>query len=91
MALLKRSEGSKQLSVIARAPFKVYYEGPARALSAANLIGQFDILPGHADFFSILIPTDVSIDTGSAAPITFSINNGIVAVRDDEVMLFCNM
>ncbi|HET7630016.1 MAG TPA: hypothetical protein VFK03_01440 [Candidatus Saccharimonadales bacterium] len=91
MGLLKRSTESKQLAVIARAPFKVYYEGPAQALSAANLIGQFDILPGHADFFSILIPGEVSIDTGSSAPVSFSINNGIVAVRDDEVMLFCNM
>jgi len=40
-----------QLKVIARAPFHVYYEGLAYSLSATNKVGNFDILPGHADFF----------------------------------------
>lgn len=79
-----------QLSVIARAPFHIYYEGGAQAVSAANKVGNFDILPGHADFFSVLIPGEVIIETG-ADPINFTITNGIVAVRDDEVMLFVNM
>lgn len=90
MGLLKRSTGG-ELQVIARAPFNVYYEGPAQTLSAANKIGQFDVLPGHADFFSVLSPGEVSINTGSGEPVTFPINNGIITVRDDNVMLFCNM
>lgn len=80
------------LSVIARAPFHVYYEGEAITVSASNSVGPFDILPGHADFFSILDPCNVMIDTGSGdEPMTFDITNGIVAVRDDEVMLFVNI
>lgn len=79
------------LSVIARAPFHVYYEGEAQAVSAANVVGQFDILPGHADFFSILEPGEVVIDTGTDEPIKFDISNGIAAVRNDEVMLFVNI
>jgi len=81
-----------ELSVIARAPFHVYYEGPAQVVSASNEIGPFDILPGHADFFSILDPCNVSIYTGSDdEPMTFEVTNGIVAVRNDEVMLFVNI
>jgi len=79
-----------ELSVIARAPFHVYYEGTAQVVSATNEIGPFDILPGHADFFSILDPGEITIDTG-AEPITFDIANGIVAVKNDEVMLFVNI
>jgi F0F1-type ATP synthase epsilon subunit len=79
------------LSVIARAPFHVYYEGTAQAVSAANDVGQFDILPGHADFFSILEPGEVIIDTNTSEPVKFNISNGIVAVRDDEVMMFVNI
>jgi F0F1-type ATP synthase epsilon subunit len=79
------------LTVIARAPFHVYYEGTAQAVSAANTVGQFDILPGHADFFSILEPGEVIIDTSTSEPVKFYISNGIVAVRDDEVMLFVNI
>ena len=50
------------LNVIARAPFTVYYEGEATAVSAANQVGPFDVLPGHADFFSVLDPGQVIIE-----------------------------
>lgn len=78
------------LSVIARAPFEVYYEGEATSISAINRVGEFDILPGHADFFSVLSPGEVMIET-AGEPIQFMINNGIITARDDEVMLFVNM
>ena len=80
----------KILNVIARAPFHIYYEGPAKSVSATNKVGDFDVLPGHADFFSVLEPGEVIIETESE-PISFSLSNGIIAVRDDEVMLFANM
>ncbi|MFZ1258571.1 MAG: hypothetical protein WAQ25_03820 [Candidatus Saccharimonas sp.] len=78
------------LKVIARAPFHVYYEGPAYSVSAKNRVGAFDILPGHADFFSMLVPCDVTIDT-EAESITFAITTGMLTVKDDELMLFANM
>ena len=53
------------LKVIARAPFQIYYEGNAQSVSAINDVGDFDILPGHADFFSILVPGEVIIETGA--------------------------
>ncbi len=81
----------EKLQVIARAPFKIYYEGAATVVSAANKVGPFDILPGHADFFSVMSPGEVIIETGSAEPIKFDINNGIVTARDNEVMMFLNM
>ena len=80
----------KELSVIARAPFQVYYEGKAKSVSASNKVGPFDVLPDHADFFSVLKPGEIIIET-KADPVTFNINNGIIAVRDNEVMLFVNM
>ena len=78
------------LSVIARAPFELYYDGQAQVVSAANTVGQFDVLPGHADFFSMLSPCDVIIDTAEG-PVTFAITHGIISVRDNQVMLFVNM
>jgi F0F1-type ATP synthase epsilon subunit len=81
------SKETADLSVIARAPFHIYYEGPAKAVSAVNDVGDFDILPGHADFFSVLSTGDVTI-TIDGDPITFKVNNGIITVRNDEVMLF---
>lgn len=79
-----------KINIIARAPFHVYFEGPAQSLSATNKIGPFDILPGHADFFSVLEPGDVIIETGKE-PVTFNISNGIITVRDNNIMLFADM
>ncbi|MBL8160064.1 hypothetical protein JNJ66_06435 [Candidatus Saccharibacteria bacterium] len=80
------------LTVIARAPFEVYYEGPAIAVSALNKVGPFDVLPGHADFFSMLLPCEVIITLDMKSdPVTFNISNGILTVRDNEVMVFVNM
>lgn len=79
------------LNVTARAPFHVYYEGSARVVSATNAVGKFDILPGHADFFSIMNPGEVIIETDKNDSVSFYINNGIMNVRNDEVMLFVNI
>lgn len=87
---MSRPAEMTELVVIARAPFHVYYEGPAQSVTATNAVGKFDILPGHADFFSMLDPGEVVIGVGSD-DVVFDINNGIVTVRDNEVMLFVNM
>jgi F0F1-type ATP synthase epsilon subunit len=87
---MKHNAPSPVLNVIARSPFHIYYEGPAQVVSAANKVGQFDVLPSHADFFSVMSPGNVEIETESDV-VRFIISNGIIAVRDDEVMLFVNM
>lgn len=81
---------NKKLNVIARSPFQIFYEGPAESISATNKVGDFDILPDHADFFSILSPGNVVINTPSKV-LNFEIVNGIMTVRNNEVMLFANM
>lgn len=78
------------LHVIARAPFHIYYDGPALSLSAENKVGKFDVLPEHADFFSLLKPCNVIIGTPDEE-LTFPIHTGMLTVRSDEVMLFVNM
>lgn len=83
---------AQELNVIARAPFHIYYEGPAQVVTATNKVGVFDILPGHADFFSILSPCQAIIEPGEDSdPIQFTIKNGIITARDNKVMLFVNM
>jgi F0F1-type ATP synthase epsilon subunit len=87
---MKQPQTTEKLTVSARGPFNVYYEGEANAVTATNRVGEFDILPGHADFFSVLSPCDVIIETPSD-PVSFKIANGIITVRDNEVLLFVNI
>ena len=78
------------LNVTARAPFHIYYEGEAQIVSAKNSVGNFDILPGHADFFSMLSACTVHINVEDEV-ITFPIENGILVVQDMDVSLFVNL
>lgn len=88
--MAKTKPAGQQLTVIARAPFHIYYEGTARAVTATNRIGTFDVLPGHADFFSMLRPGKVVITTDDEE-LSFEITTGIITVRDNEALLFVNM
>jgi F0F1-type ATP synthase epsilon subunit len=85
-----KPEVNQPLRVIARSPFSVHYEGTANGLSAQNPVGKFDILPGHADFFSMLVPCTVTVDTDDG-PVEFEITSGIITVRDNSINLFVNM
>lgn len=79
------------LNVLARSPFELYYEGEAAALSAQNRIGAFDILPGHADFFSMLEPGEITIQITDKEPVKIDAKSGILTVRDNQAYLFVNM
>ena len=79
------------LKVQARAPFELYFAGEALSVSATNKVGRFDILPGHADFFSVINPdSDIVIGTDKE-DININVSNGIVCAKDDEVLLFLNI
>lgn len=89
---MKHQDEVTELSVVAREPFKVYYEGPAIRVSGQNRVGPFDILPGHADFFSVMSPGEITIEVkADEDPISFKIASGIVSVRDNQVILFANI
>lgn len=85
-----QASDSTGLKVIARAPFQLYYQGEAKLVSGENRVGKFDILPGHADFFSVMTPGEVIIET-EKEPVSINITNGIIGVRDDNVLLFLNI
>lgn len=68
-------------------PAQIFYEGPARTVSAHNKVGPFDILANHANFFSLLTAGDIAIDTG-AQTLHFPVQHGIVKVTNNAVTLF---
>ena len=79
------------MKVVARSPFHIYYEGPALMVSARNEVGPFDILPGHADLFSIMSAGEVSIQTNESDAISFNIDSGIISVKQGSAILFINI
>ncbi len=79
------------LKVTARSPFQLYFDGEAQVVSGINKVGKFDILPGHASFFSVINP-DSEVTIGTDKEDThIKVSNGIVTAKDDEVLLFLDI
>ena len=52
----KQQPESSTMRVKVYAPFKVYFDGEAKSMTAVNRVGPFDILPQHHNFISLLEP-----------------------------------
>jgi len=46
----KQQPESSTMRVKVYAPFKVYFDGEAKSMTAVNRVGPFDILPQHHNF-----------------------------------------
>lgn len=88
--MAKKPSTTEKLRVIARAPFHVYYDGEANSISGENPVGKFSVLPGHADFFSMLTPGPVEIIDDETVT-SFNLESGLITVKQNEVYLFVNV
>lgn len=76
-----------ELHVKVISPSQIFYEGPASSVSAVNKVGPFDILPDHANFFSLLTSGDIVVRL-PGPDLKFPIKHGIVKVTNNVVTLF---
>lgn len=81
---------AEKLEVKVFSPYQTFYEGAATSLSAVNPTGPFDVLYNHGNFFSLLTPGQVSVDTGFEK-ILIEIDSGIIKVAENKVILFANV
>lgn len=79
--------GEAKLHVKVLSPTQAFYDGPAMSVSATNRVGPFDILAGHANFFTLLSEGNIVVNTG-AQSLTFAITHGIAKVHADTVTFF---
>jgi F-type H+-transporting ATPase subunit epsilon len=79
-----------RLTVRILAPTNRIYEGPAVSVSASNRVGPFDVLVGHANFFSLLVESQVVVDTGMQK-LNIPINQGLIKVKNNVVTLFADI
>lgn len=86
----KKADQAPTILVRVLAPTKKLYDGMAVSITARNKVGQFDVLAGHANFFSLLSESQVVINTGSQN-LTFPISGGLLKVKSNTVTLFVDI
>lgn len=82
---------SKTMKVKIYAPFKVYYDSQATSITATNRVGPFDVLEGHHNFISLLLPGDIIVRADGKDDFKMKINRGIIHVKADEVKVFLDV
>jgi F0F1-type ATP synthase epsilon subunit len=82
--------GKDQIYVKIYAPFKVYYDGIAKNITATNDTGKFDVLAEHHNFITILNAgeTIVRDDQGEHVIDT---DAAIMHVKGNQVVVFVNV
>lgn len=81
---------TKHMHVKVHAPYKVYFDGPALSISAANQTGPFDILPGHHNFMTLLTPCVVVVRTDREEE-KIQIQRGVMHVKANQVIIFLDV
>lgn len=87
---LQMTDGAPSMHVKVYAPFKTYFDGDAQSISAANDTGEFDILPRHHNFMTLLSKCDIVVRMGDReerVPIT----RGVMHVKADKVVVFLDV
>lgn len=66
---------------------EVSYQGKAESVSSKNRLGNFDVLPYHANFIT-LIYDHLTIITPEKRKITYRFKRGVLEVRKNKVNIF---
>ncbi len=74
----------QQLTVTIKRPERVEFLGKATAVTSLNMRGQFDVLPFHANFIT-LIQEKITIHQENKEPVTYKLQSGIIKVEEDNV------
>ncbi|PID98952.1 hypothetical protein CSA80_02400 [Candidatus Saccharibacteria bacterium] len=82
------ADGSMFVKVYA--PYKIYFEGQAKSISAVNQTGPFDILPEHHNFITLLVPCDIIVRTERGQE-KIRIQNGIMHSKENSVVVFLDV
>ncbi len=75
------------LKVIIRDTNSTIFEGNAVAVSSSNDKGEFDILPGHKDYISVL-NNKVTVYNMEGQETSYDLTSGIIKVSEDKVEVF---
>lgn len=71
-------------------PYKVYFDGEAKSISAESATGPFDVLPKHHNFITLLEPCDAIVRTTKGEE-TVRISGGVMHVKADDLVIFLDV
>lgn len=82
---------TKSLHVSVSNADELIWEGGALSVSSENQEGPFDILPGHANFITMIEGKPITIRTDSGESKDCTYPNAVIYVLGDTVKIYVNI
>lgn len=79
------------MNVKVYSPSRVYYDGLAFSVTAKNATGEFDVLPKHHRFISLLDACDLIVRTTEEGNRKIAISGGLMHVKEDRIIVFLDI
>ncbi len=87
---IQKDDKSALSKVKIYSPYRIYYDDAADSVSAVNLTGPFDILPGHKNFMTLLDRGEIVVRSKNGAQ-KLKIERGVMHVRNNVVEVFLDV
>lgn len=69
---------------------EIFYQGKAEAISSQNKLGDFDILPRHTNFITLIF-NNLSIITPNKKKLTYQFKRGVLETAENKVNVFLGL
>lgn len=79
------------LQVTITSPKKELFTGEAKSVSSTNSVGNFDILPEHANFITLIDKKPIIIKSPKGKPLTFIFPLAIISVNSNKVNIYTDI
>lgn len=80
-----------ELHVKISSPEKELFNGVAYSISSVNSTGKFDILPGHANFITVIENSPIILRQKNGAKQDFTYPMAILSVASNQVNIYTNI
>lgn len=85
------SDSSQIMHVKIYAPFRTYFDGDARSVSAENGTGPFDVLPRHKNFMTLLVPCTVVVRANNKPDFRMQVSRAVMHVKSNMTTIFLDV
>lgn len=82
---------TKSLQVSISSADEVVWEGTALSVSSENQEGKFDVLPGHANFITIVTGKPITIQTSPTEEQKNTYKSAVIYALEDTVKIFVDI
>jgi len=79
---------TKTLYLRILSPQNTLFEGSVLSISSRNILGDFDILPEHANFITLIDHQPIIVSTSKKEPLKFDLPLSIIHVFEDKVNIY---